>query len=110
VRLTRDEVTNVDAVTKTPLADFVLFAALEPGRHPDTYALPWNEALGEIDPDSRRVFSLQADGSIQTRERKPYVADGDGIGDWESGKIVDDNLLVFRTGKHIKVFGLIKDV
>ena len=106
--------TPVDAVTKEPLSDFVLFETLEKGMSTGTVALPWREikdAAGNViggvpDPASDRVFSLQKDGTIQTRARNR-----DEIRQWESGRIVDDKLLVFVTeGVALKVFGVIRGV
>jgi hypothetical protein len=46
------------------------------------------------------VFSLQPDGSIETRTA---------VGPWETGKKVGDKL-VFVNGSAVKVFGLVEGV
>lgn len=96
----------VDTVAKQPLLAFVVFDALLPGSLPDTYALPWNEAKGEPDPSSDRVFSLQKDGTVQTRSNVLNVEGG--IREWESGQIIGDKLVFNTEGAAIKVFGLIR--
>ena len=53
-------------------------------------------------PGGQTVFSLQPDGSIQTRPKTT-------IGPWESG-YKKDGKLVFRTEGAAKVYGLVEGV
>ena len=83
------------AVTKEPLLDFVVDALVSTA-DPVRFALYW--PVGQ----KVTVFSLQPDGTIETR---PVTA----IGPWETGKKVGDKL-VFVTGEAVKVFALIVDI
>ena len=83
------------AVSKEPLLTFVVHELL-PGSEPGTLAMRWPE------PDSPTVFSLQPDGSIQTRPEAE-------IGAWESGKRVGDKL-IFRADQAVKVFAIVEGV
>jgi hypothetical protein len=61
-----------------------------------TKSLRWNQAEYRTDPTSPEVFSLQPDGSVQTR---PDSA----IGPWEKGKVSGDRL-IFTTQDARAVF------
>ncbi len=80
------------AVSTTPIEVFDHASVID--NADGTKSLRWG--LGGTDPNSKAVFSLQPDGTVQTR---PDSA----IGAWEKGKVEGDRL-VFRTDKARAVF------
>lgn len=72
------------AVGKKPLYEMDHRCVIDNGD--GTFSLKWNLAKGETDPDSKRVFSLQDDGSYGDRGL-------DEIRSWEKGKPVGNQLV-----------------
>lgn len=83
-------------IALTDLGESKVYDDLLPGSEPGTFALIYPTAGGNT------VFSLQPDGSIQTRPKAQ-------IGPWESGTKKGDKL-VFRTEGAVKIFGLTEGV
>lgn len=80
------------AVSTTPIFTFDHRCVIHHGD--GTKSLRWS--AGATSPDAADVFSLQPDGSVQTRPDTQ-------IGEWEKGKVEGDRL-VFRTGDARAVF------
>jgi hypothetical protein len=80
------------AVSSVPMFTFDHAAVISHGD--GKKSLRWH--AGATDAQSSQVFSLQPDGSIQTRPDTQ-------IGDWEKGTVEGDRL-VFRVGDARAVF------